>query len=160
MEQSKRRPAARTRYRMALVATVLLLLPGAVQVAEEEPSAIARRLKAAFDDRSTRKLGSILPSRGRIRVDLPSLAPDASGLLSSSQFAYLLDDLFRRNPVTTLTLEKMPDSPEASGTTLFARLETQSDSGRRTVSSLHIVLADEEGNWILREFRERRRPSP
>ena len=159
MEQSERRTARRVGYGLALLAVALLFVPGDSVAAGQDPGDTARRIKSAFDERSSRSLGPSLSSRGRIRVDLPSLAPQAGGLLSSSQFTYLLDDLFRRNPVTTLTLAKMPEPGQTSAATVLARLETLSSTGRRLVTSLHIVLALEEEGWIVREFRERRRPS-
>jgi hypothetical protein len=148
------------RHRLAPVLAGLLLLTGSVTGGQEDLSTAARRLESAFDARSSRVLGAILPSRGKIRVDLPSLTTDATGLLSASQFSYLLDDLFRRHPVARLTLEKVPRSPQPSGAVVFAGLELKTDAGKRTALSLHIVFADEEAGWTLREFRERARPAP
>lgn len=160
MNQVGRRTAQRERHRLAPVVAVLLLLSGSIAGAEEDLSRAVRRLESAFDVRSSRGLTAILPSRGRIRVDLPSLAPDSTGLLSSSQFGYLLDDLFRRHPVARLTLESVPQSPPPSGAVVLARLEVKAKTGKRSTLNLHIVFADEEAGWILREFRERARPAP
>jgi hypothetical protein len=160
MDQAGRSTEQRGRYRLAAVVAGLLLLSGSVAGAGENLPRAAHRLESAFDVRSSRGLAAILPSRGRIRVDLPSLAPDATGLLSSSQFSYLLDDLFRRHPIVRLTLEKVPASPQPSGAVVFARLEVKARTGKRSTLSLHIVFADEEAGWILREFRERSRPAP
>lgn len=159
MEQTERRVARRVGCGLALMAVALLFHPDGTMADGQDPGDAARRIKSAFDERSSRGLGPSLSSQGRIRVDLPSLAPQAGGLLSSSQFTYLLDDLFRRNPVTNFTLEKMPEPEQGSAATVLARLETLSSSGRRLVTSLHIGLALEEEGWIVREFRERRRPS-
>jgi hypothetical protein len=160
MEQDASRAAQRGRHRLATVLAGLLLLTGSVTGGQEDLSTAARRLESAFEARSSRVLRAILPSRGKIRVDLPSLAPDATGLLSASQFGYLLDDLFRRHPVARLTLEDVPRSPQPSGAVVFAGLELKTDAGKRTALSLHIVFADEEAGWTLREFRERARPAP
>lgn len=161
MDQAGSSTVQRRRQRLAGVVAGLLLLTGSVSRAEENLSAAAGKLESAFDLRSSRGLGAILPSRGRIRVDLPSLAPDSTGLLSASQFGYLLDDLFRRHPVAGLTLEKMPQSPPPSGAVVLARLEIKTEAGKRSDLSLHIVFAhEEEEGWILREFRQRARPAP
>ena len=160
MEQDASRTAQRGRHRLAPVLAGLLLLTGSVTGGQEDLSTAARRLESAFEARSSRGLRAILPSRGKIRVDLPTLVPDATGLLSASQFGYLLDDLFRRHPVARLSLQDVPRSPQPSGAVVYAELELKTDAGKRTALSLHIVFADEEAGWILREFRERARPAP
>ena len=144
--------------RIAWLFASLLLLSSMVAGAQEDASAAAGRLKSAFDHRSTSGLGSILPSRGRINVDLPSLNPAPRGLLSASQFTYLLDDLFNRHPVASLTLEEVAVSPQTGDAVVLARLELKSASGRYDLLNIRMVLADEEAGWMLREFRQRRRP--
>lgn len=145
---------------MATLWMVVLATP-TITVAETPAlETAAQHVAAAFLSGDSQKVAAQLPRSGRVRVDLPALAPDAGSFLSPSQFRYLVDDIARRHRIHSFDLGPLPPATE-SGAPVDGRLKVSLEGeGSSVMLAVRMIFVLLEGDWQLREFREKAPPGP
>lgn len=143
----------------ALLAGLTCFIPLAAG-AQGDLKAALHQVAEAFRTGTTAAIWPILPRRGKIRVDLPSLAKNSSGYLSASQFRYMLDDILRRHQVESFTFDPLDGPPRQEGTSAGANLKVRTQDDEVLHLSLQLVFVGTSEGWVLREFRERTRARP
>lgn len=151
------------RFIITSMATLWLVLSAAPAITLAETRALetaAQHVAAAFLSGDSQKVAAQLPRSGRVRVDLPALAPDAGSFLSPSQFRYLVDDIARRHRILSFELEPLPPFTE-NGAPVDGRLMVSLEAeGSSVTLVVRMIFVRMEGDWKLREFREKAPPSP
>ena len=154
-------PSARLRrYLPASLLAGLACFAPLLAGANDDIQAALKQVTKAFQAGSSVPLGPILPPRGKIQVDLPTLAKASSGFLSASQFSYMLDDILHRHEVVSFTFDPLDGAPRQEGTTAGAQLNIRTQDQEIIHLTLQLVFVGTSEGWVLREFRERTRSRP
>lgn len=148
------------RYGLAALLAGLSCFSSLAAGAEDDIQAALNQVARAFTTGSSAAMGPVLPRRGKIRVDLPSLAEDSSGFLSASQFHYMLDDILHHHKVESFTFDPLAGPPRREGTTASAHLNVRTRGQKILHLTLQLVFVATDDGWVLRELREKTRTHP
>lgn len=145
--------AARRRA-AALVALIALALwwPAVAETSEDDARRAARTFGSALLTSDAAALRPILPSNGKVRVDLRRLGPE-DGLFGAGQVEALFKDFLSTATVRSFDVVRL-ESDGRSSALARARAVLVDREGRPGRVTIHLAFQPEDGRWVLREVKE------
>ena len=135
-----------------LLAPLALSTPARAAPGEEAARRSAEVFVRALTTADASKLRPILPSRGKVQLQLVNLGPE-KGYFSGSQVEALIREFLSQGSIRSV--EPFRVEPGRRGyAVMHTRVELTNRQGRPCSAELHLALQPEGERWVLREIRE------
>jgi hypothetical protein len=136
----------------ALLFVAIACPPSAADTTPEEARGAALRFGTALLDSNASALRPILPTYGKVRVDLRRLGP-ADGLLGTGQVEAVFKDFLSAATVKSFELMRLECDGRSSALARGRAVLTDRE-GRPGRVAIHLAFQPEDGRWVLREVKE------
>jgi hypothetical protein len=136
----------------ALLSVAVAGLPALADTSPEEARGAALRFGNALLDANASALRPILPTSGKVRVDLRRLGP-ADGLFGTGQVEAVFKDFLSAATVKSFELIRLECDGKSSALARGRAVLTDRD-GRPGRVAIHLAFQPEDGRWVLREVKE------
>lgn len=141
-----------------LTATILLFLVGLLGASETSPvraadsfDAAVQRVASCLRDADGCDLRSILPEKGRVRLDLRRIGGDRQGSFSPGQVDAVLGGFLRRQRPTSVRVSRVREESPLFGA---AQFELTLPGGSSGTVGLDMILQRDDRGWVVREIKE------
>jgi len=137
---------------LSLLLIALPVVSGDAPTAEVQVRSAALEFGRALLEADMSRLRSVLPERGKVRLQLARLGPE-EGVYSAGQVELVLKDFLRQGRLRSFDLLRLDWGGEGYAL-VCVRARLADRNGKTGDVELHLNLQPEDHRWVLREIRE------